>query len=253
VAALVLGVAQAGAAQAATLTVTDTGTLGTGFEVPLSVAAFDPSLGTLTAVAWSLVIDWSATVTFRNPDTVVQTVGLGSTGTYFDIFVVDESAGLSGLYGFRALAFDYLYVEDGREFSPTLAGGESRSTTIPLQTFSFAGSTQAPIGLGAGTPTDWTAPVGLTIIPSLTTSAQFGFDLDASGNLVPTGLPLETRFTEDLTATLSVIYTYDPVTSGGGGPDDPVDPVPVVPLPAGLPLMLGGLAALAVVRRRRGA
>jgi hypothetical protein len=65
--AAALVVAGAGAAQAATLTVTDTGTLGEGFEVPLSVAAFDTSLGTLTAVAWSLVIDWSAEVTFTNP------------------------------------------------------------------------------------------------------------------------------------------------------------------------------------------
>ncbi|MCU0909227.1 MAG: VPLPA-CTERM sorting domain-containing protein, partial [Rhodobacteraceae bacterium] len=47
--------------------------------------------------------------------------------------------------------------------------------------------------------------------------------------------------------TISAVTVTPP-----GGPTDPVDPpdVSVVPLPAGLPLLLAGLGALAVLRRR---
>jgi hypothetical protein len=251
--ATALVLAGVGATQAATLTVTDTGTLGTGFEVPLSVAAFEPSLGTLTAVAWSLVIDWSAEVTFRNPNSVpvLMTVN-GLSGIGFDIVGASLSPGLTGLEGYVPLTpFEFLF-RDGLTFLPSLAPGEAQSTTAPPRTYALSGGTDDPVGLGAGVLSDWTGPgdVGGTILP-LTIVYATALGPNASGQLV--NLPVETPFTQDLTATLSVTYTYDPVTGGGGGPDDPVDPVPVVPLPAGLPLLLGGLAALAVVRRRRGA
>jgi hypothetical protein len=250
--AAALVVSGAGAAQAATLTVTDTGTLGTGFEVPLSVAAFDPSLGNLTAVAWSLVIDWSAEVTFGNPNAITVPIFPGTAQLIFQFFVVVEGAGLGGLAGFSSPTLEHL-LEDGRVISPSIAPGGEATAFAPPRTVSFYGATEAPTGLGAGTLADWQArgAVGLTIVPAVSASAASPFLLNESGQSVQ--FPISSRIAEDLTATLSVTYTYDPVTGGGGGPDDPVDPVPVVPLPAGLPLLLGGLAVLAVVRRRRGA
>jgi hypothetical protein len=245
----------AGAAQAATLTVTDTGTLGTGFEVPLSVATFDPSLGTLTAVAWSLVIDWSAEVTYGNPNTVAVPIFLGSAAISFDFLSTVEGAGLAGMSGFFAptLGLEYLF-QDGLAFAPVIAPGGEATVSAPARSYSFSGATEEPTGLGARIPADWQAggSVGVTITPATVVYGVPGLIRDDRGQLIDL-LPFSSRFTQDLTATLSVTYTYDPVTGGGGGPDDPVDPVPVVPLPAGLPLLLGGLAALAVVRRRRGA
>ncbi|MCU0906662.1 MAG: VPLPA-CTERM sorting domain-containing protein [Rhodobacteraceae bacterium] len=239
--AAALVVSGAGAAQAATLTVTDTGTLGTGFEVPLSVAAFDPSLGNLTVVAWSLVIDWSAEVTFTNPlNAEVRLNGAFS----IDVFNTTDSAGLAGLVGFTPLSQDFLLFNGLAAVS--LAPNAEISTSVPTRTYVLSGDTESAIGLGAGVVGDWTG-TALTTVTSAANSGTGG--IGGLGNQVN----LPTRFTQDLTATLSVTYTNNPVTGGGGGPDDPVDPVPVVPLPAGLPLLLGGLAALAVLRRRRGA
>jgi hypothetical protein len=238
--AAALVVSGAGAAQAATLTVTDTGTLGTGTEVPLSVAAFDTSLGTLTAVAWSLVIDWSAEVTLSNlTASTACTFDCLTSAVGFDIVGASGNAGLAGLATYTALSPYENLFKDGLSFSPILAPGEAESTTVPQRSYTLEGSSVAPNGLGAGAPADWigSGSIGLTLFPITTV-----FD---NGDLTAT-------FTQSFSSTLSVTYTYDPVTGGGGGPTDPVDPVPVVPLPAGLSLMLGGLAALAVVRRRRG-
>jgi hypothetical protein len=246
--AAALVVAGAGAAQAATLTVTDTGTLGMGFEVPLSVAAFDTSLGTLMAVAWSLVIDWSATVTFTNP--LNAEVRLNGAFSTFDVFSTTDSAGLAGLVGFTPLSQDFLLF-NGLAAAVSLAPSAEVSTSVPPRTYVLSGDTASATGLGAGVVGDWTGPADialtLTALTTVTSAANSGTGgIGGLGNQVN----LPTRFTQDLTATLSVTYTFDPVTGGDGGPDDPVDPVPVVPLPAGLPLLLGGLAALAVVRRR---
>jgi hypothetical protein len=243
VAALVLGVAQAGGAQAATLTVTDTGTLGTGFEVPLSVAAFDPSLGRLTAVSWAFGIAWTgATVVLTNPTNTPLRPNNGLEVFYeYGFATLPQGPALAGLAEvFTSPDLFFLADADGSTLSVLLDPGGEASVTLPGYSQSRSGATAEPFGLSAGVLADWQGPgtIDVSVIPFLNVYEQL--------------TAIETRYSQDLTATLSVTYTYDPVT-GGVGPDDPVDPVPVVPLPAGLLLMLGGLAALAVVRRRRGA
>jgi hypothetical protein len=241
--AAALVVAGAGTAQAATLTVTDTGTLGTGSEVPLSVAAFDTSLGTLTAVAWAFEIAWTgATVVLSNPTTTPLRPNNGLEVYYsYSFATLPQGPALAGLTeSYASPDLFFLADADGSTLSVLLAPGAEVAVPVPGFSQSRSGSTAEPFGLGAGTPADWQGPgtIDLTVIPFITVFEQL--------------TAITSRESQDLTATLSVTYTYDPVTGGGGGPTDPVDPVPVVPLPAGLPLMLGGLAALAVLRRRRG-
>lgn len=40
-------------------------------------------------------------------------------------------------------------------------------------------------------------------------------------------------------------------TDGGGGIGDPDDDTPVIPIPASMPLLIGGLGALGLMRRRK--
>lgn len=244
VAALVLGVAQTGRAEAATLTVTDSGGYAPGDAAPfdLSVAGFDRALGTLTSVAWTLAVDHAeGTAVVSNATGQTRQPSVIGFQLFYDLAALSDSDAIPPIIFTNESFGDapYLLGSDGLLFRPVLAPGASASTALPGYVWRLAGSTADPLGLGAGPLSSWEADsITLSIGVGVT---QFSFD------------PLPTTGISGATATLSVTYTYDPVTGGGGGPEDPVDPVPVVPLPAGLPLMLGGLAALAVVRRRRGA
>jgi hypothetical protein len=228
-------VAGAGGAEAATLTVTDTGTLGAGSEVPVSVTAFDPSLGTLTAVSWAFGIAWTgASVVLTNPtDTPLRPNGGLEVYYQYGFATLPQGPVLAGLAEvFASPDLFFLADPDGSTLSVLLDPGAEASVTVPGYSQSRSGSTAEPSGLGAGVLADWLGPGTVDV-------SVFAF-LDVFEQLTA----IETRYSQDLTATLSVTYTYNPTDT------DPDDPVPVVPLPAGLPLMLGGLAALAVVRRR---
>lgn len=69
------------------------------------------------------------------------------------------------------------------------------------------------------------------------------FDVDAAGQSVGTGAGnLITQFATNAQATVTVLYDYDPAVT---------PPPPVIPLPAGAPLLLAGIGAFAVARRMK--
>jgi hypothetical protein len=228
-------VAGAGGAEAATLTVTDTGGYAPGDAAPfdLSVAGFDRALGTLTSVAWTLAVDQAeGTAVVSNPTDQTQQSPVIGFQLFYDLAALSDSDAIPPIILTNESLGDspYLLGSDGLLFRPLLAPGASASTALPGFVWRLAGSTADLLGLEAGPLSSWEAD-------SITLSIGVGVTLFSFSPLTATGI-------SGATATLSVAYTYNPADT------DPDDPVPVVPLPAGLPLMLGGLAALAVVRRR---
>jgi hypothetical protein len=174
------------------------------------------------------------TAVVTNPTDQTRQVSAIGVQVFYDLAALSDSDAIPQIILTNESFGDapYLLGSDGLLFRPVLEPRASASTALPGYVWRLAGSTEDPPGLGTGPLRSWEADsINLTIGAGVT---LFSLDL-----LTATG-------SSSATATLSVTYTYRPADT------DPDDPVPVVPLPAGLPLMLGGLAALAAVRRRRG-
>lgn len=218
--AAALMVATATASGAATISFSDTVAVQpTNWSETASVNKFDPSLGTLTSVKFTLfgevIGDASAESLDASPSQVTLEVEARITAT---------GPGLPGDLGVvipvtsvveNFTAFDGVNDFDGTS-GASFTGLTGDDTVVNV--YNDAATLAFFTGLG-------TADINLT---GEGTSSGSG-----SGNLI-------TQFATSAGGTITVEYTFD---------DGDMAPIP---LPAGAPLLLGALAGLYLVRRRRG-
>jgi hypothetical protein len=187
------------AAQAAVLTETSSRT-GSGL---VSLAQFDPSLGTLTAMNVVLSTDYSFTAHF----TLEGSYQPSSSSVYAETSVTSSAAFGVTSFG-ENLQCDLDGVDANVSCNVSFASSMPFSAH-PSELKFFTGT--GTVGFVFGTSLYWYV-TGLGNPQSLS---------DVSG-------PIHSA---------SLTYTYDPAA--------------VIPLPAGLPLLLGGIGVLGLIARRR--
>jgi hypothetical protein len=196
------------AATASAATITHTGSIGTtttNWNTPVFLPLFDPALGTLTNVAWTLNGNVAGTARFESLDAGATTVSLDLAAT-LTLFAPDSSVLEVTIptvnTSVSASAFDGLV-----DF-----GGTSGGTFTNLSgTATSSNNSSVPSFLALFTG------VGLTSISVTGSGSSSG---TGGGNLI-------TQFATSAGSSFEIIYTYDPI-----------------PTPSALALLgLGGLAA----------
>ncbi|WP_458324546.1 choice-of-anchor E domain-containing protein [Roseobacter sp. A03A-229] len=209
------------ASAAATISFSDTVAIQpTDWSETASVSQFDPSLGTLTSVRVTLFGEVEGNAAAESLDGSPSEVTLD-----VEARITATGAGLPAALGVVApvasvvetfTAFDGVVDFDGGS-GATFLGLTSDDSVVNI--FNDAATLAFFTGLGTA-------------------------DIDLTGEGLSSGSgagTLLTQFSTSAGATLTVEYTFD--EDGGLTP---------VPLPAGAPLLLGALAGLHLLRRRRG-
>ena len=213
--------ASATASAAATISFSDTVVVqSTDWSETASVGKFDPSLGTLTSVRFTLFGEVEGSATAESLDGSPSEVTLDVQAR-----ITATGAGLPAALGVVTpvasvvetfTAFDGVIDSDGGS-GATFLGLTSDDSVVNV--FNDAATLAFFTGLGTA-------------------------DIDLTGEGLSSGSGAEnliTQFSTSAGSTITVEYTFD--EDGGLTP---------VPLPAGAPLLLGALAALHLLRRRRG-
>lgn len=180
-------------------------------------SAFDSSLGTLTGATIELVATLTGEAAGENRDL------MNPATVRLDLSTALSASGPGGLSLSATPAAT-------RSFNATAFDGAADFLGTSGATFTAISSTES----GTLSVTD---PAGLALLTGL---GSLDWSVTADGSAVGSGSGnLATWFSTSAAATLSVTYTYDP------------SPVVATPIPAPAALLLGGLVALGVVRRRR--
>lgn len=215
-AAFVVPVMLGTAASAATVTYSNSlANQSTAYnDVVLALQQFDSSLGTLNSVSFSLTGFVSGNIGAESLDALPANVGLNLGAQVTAETAISPLAVVipTATQVFAASAFDGVMDFAGSSGTTITGVSASKSTSVLL-----TGASMLEF-IGAGT-------IDILI------SANSQSSSSGSGNLV-------TMFQTLAGASVSVTYDYE-------------EHVPVVPLPAGMPLLLAGLGVLAVARSRR--
>lgn len=247
--ALMAGAAQASTITVSTVEVQNVSLNGPANALPLQYNEFDPDKGTLNRV--EILVNSVLNITASTLPQMIGTVAGPVPVSYSGPALITTTFDAIGGRGFETVTGSYAPVT----FLANGAGGVA--SAFLTQNFSVTFDSTDPAGIPKLADPDGAGPASPFVfsggVADFLPKDPLATGIPIFTNLMVGGTPIDPRITPityDITGSMTIFYHYSyEVELPGGNGGDPGDPG-VVPLPSGLPLLLGGLMGLAALRRR---